>query len=159
MNDPADFLLPNGSLNASLVIVHAETLLKAGDVSLALGLFRRVLDSGKLSHLALFGMARCAEVQGQLKIAQSCFEASIHSRPRVETYLKLAQVLQQLKQPVDAVQFLQEALNLPQLSRVQHLELKKKLIESLRQSIDHPEVCGDIRIKLESELSKLSPLE
>jgi len=154
-NETPDFFLPNGALNASLVIIHAETLLKAGDVVLARGLFRKALDTGKLSYLSLFGLARCAEAEGQLKTAQACYEASLLARPRVETFLRLSVVLQQLKQFVEAVQRLREAHALNGLSHVQRLEIKNKRIEALRMALSDMDLSLDLRSQFETELISL----
>jgi Tfp pilus assembly protein PilF len=122
-----DIFLPNGSLNTSLMVVNAETLLKAGDIVLAKGLFHKVLMTGKLTHLALFGLARCFEAEEKFEKAEALYREALDLKPRYEIYMRFSQFLEKKERVGESKEVLQKAYENPGLSHVQKLELKRKL--------------------------------
>jgi tetratricopeptide (TPR) repeat protein len=117
--------LPNGKLNVAFLQRNAELLLAAGETALARNVYRTIYQSGEGSAKALFGLARCYELEGKFDEAITHYEESITYHPLIETYQRLASLLIAQKKDQEAAELMERALGIKELNAQTRLELHK----------------------------------
>lgn len=113
------------NLSAAFLFQNADLLFSSGDFSLALNIYRAILQRGESQALALYWMGRCHEAEGRVPDARKCYEDSITWQPRLDTYQFLSSLLIRQGQDKAAAQVLERALNLKGLDEKTRCELFK----------------------------------
>jgi type IV pilus assembly protein PilF len=117
--------LSDGKLNVPFLLQNAELLVMAGDHALAKNIYSTLRASGEKTAVALFGLGRCAQLEGKLEEARALFEESIAYHPTLDSYRQLALLLIELKKDLLAAEVLESALALRELSNELRFELHK----------------------------------
>jgi tetratricopeptide (TPR) repeat protein len=115
----------DGKLNVNYLARNADTLLSAGDFSLARNIYKAIAASGSRTALAQFGMGRCEEAEGRLEEARAHYEEAIAYHPTLEGYQRLSGVLMSQKKEKLAAETLECALNLREIDEPTRYELHK----------------------------------
>lgn len=119
--------LPNGRLNAQLLIRNAKILLAAGDVALAKNIFRALVESGECLGVAYAGMGGCYELEGKIDLAIKAYREAIIFEPTYGCLFALSELYIKKEEYQNAAGTLLRALNLSRLQSAQVFEIHKSL--------------------------------
>ena len=89
---------PNGELNASFILANANILLREGELSLAISLFRLAKDHKKLGHCAHYGLGQCFVAAGDWDRAVKAFESALSLSRKSYIAVALLEALMATKQ-------------------------------------------------------------
>ncbi|OFZ21465.1 MAG: hypothetical protein A2X94_08125 [Bdellovibrionales bacterium GWB1_55_8] len=117
--------LPDGKLNVPFLKQNADLLFEAGEYTLARNVYKAIVQSGEKTAAALFGLARCYDIEGRIAEAQAHYEESIAYHPQVEAYQNLARLLIRQQKDQEAAEMIARALLLKELDEKQRFELHK----------------------------------
>lgn len=117
--------LPNGKLNIPFLLQNGQLLLDSGEYELAKKLYKVVLESGEMTHIAFFDLGRCFELEKKFAEAQTYYEKSIAFHPSLEVFRKLSTLLIQQKKDSLAAEIFERALLLKDLSPHIRFEIHK----------------------------------
>lgn len=117
--------LASGKLNVAYLMRNADLLRSTGDTALARNIYKAVFQSGEKTAVALFGIARCYEVEGRLEEARLNYEESIAYHPDFESYRSLGALLIRLGKDQQAAEVYERALSQKTLTPDQRYELHK----------------------------------
>lgn len=100
----------HGKLNVSYLEENARLLIQAGETTLARKIYRTLLQSRESEWTAHFGLARCAEREGNRKEAIRSVEESIAFHPTKQAYAMLIRLLFESGEDRKAVECIERAL-------------------------------------------------
>ena len=116
---------PDGKLNVPYLAQNADLLFASGEIALARNIYKAISASGERRGMALFGIGRCEEADGNLDEARIFYEESIAYHPTLETYHRLGALFMVQKKDQLAAEVLERALNLKDLEQAVRFELHK----------------------------------
>ncbi len=120
-------VLPNGKLNADLLIKNAKILLLAGDTQLAKNIFKSLIEAGELLGVAYAGIGAAFEMEGKIELAIKAYREAIIYEPSYGALYALAELLMKQKDYGSAIGTLLRANNLNKISNEQSYEIHKCL--------------------------------